>query len=68
MKDGKKACSMYGTYLGFMEFDGVRYWDGRHLQAVKIKLEDNPLKSDFRYRSDLETLKAGNLEQAQIEK
>lgn len=36
---GKAVSKFYGTYCGFINFDGVRYWDGRYLQGVKIKLE-----------------------------
>lgn len=58
----------YGTYCGFLDFDGVRYWDGRHLQGFKIRLEDKPLESDFRNRPDLQTLKEGKIVEAQEQK
>lgn len=38
-QDGKPVSKFYGTYCGFLNFDGTRYWDGRYLQGVKIKLE-----------------------------
>ena len=62
--------AIYGTYCGFVEFDGVRYWDGRHLQAIKINLNapESSLQSDFRNRTDLVALKNGNLALAQEEK
>lgn len=25
--NGKVVSKVYGTYLGYIEFDGVRYWD-----------------------------------------
>jgi len=53
---GKVVSKFYGTYCGFINFDNVRYWDGRYIQGVKIKLEDNPLESDFRNRDDLKRL------------
>lgn len=28
---GKKSCKIYGTYMGFIEFDKVRYWDYRYV-------------------------------------
>ena len=37
-KDGKKVSTGYGSYCGFIDFDNVRYWDGRYLQAIKIIL------------------------------
>lgn len=49
-----------------MNFDGVRYWDGRYLQGFKINLEEKPLESDFRNREDLIMLKEGKLTEAQV--
>ena len=57
-----------GTYCGYMNFDGVRYWDGRYLQGFKINLEEKPLESDFRNREDLIMLKEGKLTEAQVSK
>ena len=28
-KDGKKVCTIEGNYMGYIDFDGVRYWDLR---------------------------------------
>jgi len=28
-KDGKWVCEIFGNYMGFIDFDGVRYWDLR---------------------------------------
>lgn len=64
-KGGKAACTFDGSYCGFINFDKVRYWDGRYLKAFKINLEDKPLQSDFRSRDDLQLLKKGNLDAAQ---
>jgi hypothetical protein len=58
----------YGTYLGFLNFDDVRYWDSRYLQGIRIKLEDHPLESDYRNRTDLKKLREGKIEEAQAEK
>lgn len=38
LKKDKKVSKFYGTYCGFLDFDGVRYWDGRHMQGFKIRL------------------------------
>lgn len=27
--DGQQIFSVFGSYMGFIEFDGVRYWDYR---------------------------------------
>jgi hypothetical protein len=37
-QNGKPASKFYGTYCGFINFDNVRYWDGRLIQGIKIKL------------------------------
>jgi hypothetical protein len=58
----------YGSYLGFLNFDGVRYWDFRYIEAIRIKLEEKPLLSDFRNRADLQLLKEGKIQEAQVEK
>jgi hypothetical protein len=29
IKDGNVVSNMYGTVVGYIEFDGVRYWDVR---------------------------------------
>jgi hypothetical protein len=29
LKDGKKVCELFGNYMGFLDFDGIRYWDLR---------------------------------------
>lgn len=68
MQNDKKVSTAYGTYCGFLDFDGVRYWDGRYVQGIKIKFNKNPLPSDFKNRSDLMTLRKGEIAQAQIEK
>ena len=28
-KDGKTLCRLSGSYMGFLDWDGVRYWDAR---------------------------------------
>lgn len=27
----QEICKIYGTYMGYIEFDGVRYWDHRQI-------------------------------------
>ena len=29
-------CSVSGTYLGYIQFDGVRYWDLRETQIQEV--------------------------------
>lgn len=68
-KDGKRICDINGTYCGYIEFDGVRYWDAR--DTVKFKVnprEKNILPSDSRYRADLISFIAGDVDEAQANK
>ena len=47
--------TFWGTYLGFLEFDGVRYWDIREMpgeQPVPVP-ETDALPSDSRFRQDV---------------
>lgn len=69
---GKAICQIDGTYCGYINFDKVRYWDGRFLKAFKvelpstqIQLDENTLESDYRKRNDLQLLKQGKIEEAQ---
>ena len=38
MHKGKAVCNIDGTYCGYLNFDDVRYWDGRYMQGFKMKL------------------------------
>lgn len=29
---GKKVCDVYGNYMGYMDFNKIRYWDIRELK------------------------------------
>lgn len=33
-QNGKKICDIYGNYMGYMDFDGVRYYDTREASRV----------------------------------
>jgi hypothetical protein len=65
---GRAVSKISGSYLGFVEFDGRRYWDARDNEAFKLCKPETILPSDSRYRPDLNTLLAGNVEQAQLRK
>jgi hypothetical protein len=54
--NGKSAEKVFGTYCGYIQFDGVRYWDGRDTTALHIELKKNInlLPSDWSYRKDIE--------------
>jgi len=34
LKDGIECGKIYGSYMGFLDFDGVRYWDFRSVVNV----------------------------------
>ena len=64
-----------GTYLGWIEFDSVRYWDLREtvVQSVEgVPLENEShefvLPSDCRLRTDSIELREGRVEEAQANK
>jgi hypothetical protein len=61
MHKGKALSSITGTYLGFLNIDSDRFWDGRYMNPFKIELEKETLDSDFMRRSDLLRLKEGKV-------
>lgn len=54
--------------MGFIEFDGVRYWDTRDIKPYKLHKPPKTLQSDSRYRPDLQQLAQGNVDLAQQRK
>lgn len=38
MKKGKAVSAFDGTYCGYLNFDGVRYWDGRFIKPFRVKI------------------------------
>lgn len=64
----KVASRVYGTYLGFAEFDGVRYWDARDFKPLPLLPSERTLPSDSRHRPDLQTLALGDVPNAQKRK
>jgi len=58
---------MFGNQMGYIDFDGVRYWDVREQVNYYVKgvdLEKLALPSDSRKRIDSVTYKAGDMVQA----
>lgn len=43
---------IYGTYMGFLEFDGQRYWDFKHVLPFEPVILSSVLRSDQGYRMD----------------
>ena len=66
-KNGKVLSKLFGTWLGYLEFDGIRYWDVRHIKPSEIKCNPN-LPSDSENRKDLKLLREGLVDQAQAAK
>ena len=47
-KDGEEVSKLYGTYMGYLDFDGERYYDYRECTKLFKKPTPvlNPLPSD----------------------
>jgi hypothetical protein len=54
--NGKVVSSCLGSYLGFIEFDGKRYWDFRHILPLKMNIVTSSLQSDHLKRTDRKLL------------
>ncbi len=59
---------IFGTYLGFVEFDGKRYWDIRDAELYPLIKPATILPSDGRCRPDLLFLQESKLDEAQKSK
>lgn len=35
-KDGVVVSKIFGSFMGYVDFDGVRFWDGRRMQNFEI--------------------------------
>lgn len=69
--NGKSAADVYGTYMGYMDFNGLRYFDIRETAAILNDI--NPLMgkslpSDSTRRIDAITLETGDSILAQTKK
>ena len=69
-KDGVVVSKIFGTYMGYIEFDGVRYWDVRKCKSYGVIEDDydSCLGSEWRKRLDSIEVKRGDWDQAQINK
>lgn len=69
-RDGKRVCEITGNYVGFVDFDSVRYWDYRELERIHHPVEGaaGHLSSDARSRTDSIFLRTRTVEEAQAEK
>lgn len=65
IEDNKRIVSkLRGTYLGYLEFDCVRYWDVREVNIFPLIIKIS-LPSDSDCRNDLKLLKNEMMDEAQ---
>ena len=67
LQDGKEVCQIDGNYLGYVDFNGVRYWDVREMDRWYHMLKDfdfDPLPSECSRRLDIILLKTKDAESA----
>lgn len=61
IQNGKEISNVFGNYMGYMDFDGIRYFDYRMIDDIYHPYEDLPenktLQSDSTKRLDLVLLK-----------
>lgn len=41
LKKGKAVSAFDGTYCGYLNFDNVRYWDGRFIKPFRVHFHIN---------------------------
>lgn len=61
---GEVLSKVTGTYAGYLDFDGCRYWDARQTKGFPINFR-NILPSDSEARQDLILLRQGDMDAAQ---
>lgn len=68
---GQKVSEVEGNYVGYLDFDKVRYWDVREKESVFMPIageEKNALPSQASNRSDGRFFISKTVEEAQEEK
>jgi hypothetical protein len=65
---GEDISVVEGSWVGFIDFDGKRYWDLRKAAPAAMRTPECLLRSDSRLRADRLALESGNIELAQEEK
>ncbi|CAD8212846.1 unnamed protein product [Paramecium pentaurelia] len=69
IKQGKTVLSkLFGSYMGFADFDGIRYWDARVIKPFAMQILKSNLESDHTKRTDRICMIAGDMNKAQVEK
>jgi hypothetical protein len=64
-KDGKVLCTISGSFLSHIDFDGKRYWDIRRNIDIEQYPVKNQIKSSSIYRKDSLLLYEKKLDEAQ---
>ena len=64
-KDGKVLCTISGSFLSHIDFDGKRYWDIRRNIDIEQYPVKNQIKSSSIYRKDSLLLYQKKLDEAQ---
>ena len=67
-QEGQVLSQVEGSWVGFVDFDKVRYWDIRTTEKMAMWAPPRPLLSDSRNRSDRNYLAAKDIKKAQAEK
>jgi len=72
-KDGQRVSEIVGNYMGYLDFDGVRYWDYREKHKIYFPCdyeapENETLPSQSTKRTDGIFLDTKTIEEAQEEK
>jgi hypothetical protein len=67
MRNGVAVSKVEGTYLGSVNFDGKRYWDGRRIKPFRLQFAAQTnkagcLPSDSTVRQDLRMLEQGHIQ------
>ena len=65
---GEELVRCEGSWVGFLDFAGRRYWDIRSTQKMECLTPASVLPSDSRLRPDRVALQEGNVQLAQNEK
>ena len=70
-KNGKKISELFGNYTGFLDFDGVRYWDVREGDKISFPVageDPDSLPSQASKRTDGRVFMSRPITEAQAEK
>mmetsp|Transcript_38151 Transcript_38151/g.89931 ORF Transcript_38151/g.89931 Transcript_38151/m.89931 type:complete len:438 (+) Transcript_38151:138-1451(+) len=66
--EGQMVCSVEGSWVGFVDFDRVRYWDVRTTTKLGVAPPSRTLLSDSRHRADRNALAAKDYKLGQAKK